>query len=101
MDTVETERLTGCADDEIWRAAQEKERFLITQDLDFSDVRKYEPGSHMGLLLIRLFHPGRLALLERVTSLFASEAIEHWQRCLVIATEHKVRVRWPKQKKVE
>lgn len=96
VDTVETERLIGRSDEEVWRAAQEEGRFLITQDLDFSDVRKYEPGSHMGLLLIRLSQPGRLALTKRVLALFASEAIEQWHSCLVVATEHKVRVRRPK-----
>lgn len=76
VDTVEAERLIGRADEEVWRAAQEEERFLITQDLDFSDVRKYEPGSHMGLLLIRLSQPGRSALARRVAALFACEAIQ-------------------------
>lgn len=95
VDTVEAERLIGCADEEVWRAAQEQERFLITQDLDFSDVRKYAPGSHIGLLLIRLSQPGRSALATRVAALFTSEAIEQWHRCIVVATDHKVRVRHP------
>jgi hypothetical protein len=34
--------------------AQRAGRFLVTQDLDFSDVRRFEPGSHHGLLLVRL-----------------------------------------------
>lgn len=50
----------------------------------------------MGLLLIRLSQPGRSALARRVAALFASEAIEQWHRCLVVATDHKVRVRRPK-----
>jgi hypothetical protein len=29
-------------------------RVFITQDLDFSDARKYVPGTHHGLLLVRL-----------------------------------------------
>jgi len=39
--TVRDERLTGHADAEIWEAAQKESRFLITQDLDFSDLRKF------------------------------------------------------------
>jgi predicted nuclease of predicted toxin-antitoxin system len=42
------------ADCEVWEAAQRDERFLITQDLDFSDVRRFVPGSHRGILLVRL-----------------------------------------------
>ena len=95
VDTVPGEHLTGRDDEEIWLAAQRDERFLITQDLDFSDVRRYKPGTHMGLLLVRLSHPGRLALGERIAALFRTEAIERWRGCLVVATEHKVRVKRP------
>lgn len=49
VDTVPGEHLTGCNDEEVWLAAQRDERFLITQDLDFSDIRRYKPGTHMGL----------------------------------------------------
>ena len=54
VDTVRTEQLTGRADPDVWNAAQAAQRFLITQDLDFSDVRRYTPGTHAGLLLVRL-----------------------------------------------
>jgi len=43
VDTVRTEQLTGRADPDVWSAAQAAQRFLITQDLDFSDVRRYTP----------------------------------------------------------
>ena len=33
-------------DDVVWSAAQAHGRFLVTQDLDVSDVRKYAPGTH-------------------------------------------------------
>jgi predicted nuclease of predicted toxin-antitoxin system len=50
VDTVRTEHLAGRDDTDIWQAAQSVDRFLITQDLDFSDVRRYTPGTHAGLL---------------------------------------------------
>ena len=95
VDTVPAEQLTGRDDEEVWRAAQRDKRFLITQDLDFSDVRRYQPGTHVGLLLVRLVHPGRVALARRVSMLFATEAVDRWRGCLVVATEHKVRVKRP------
>lgn len=52
--TVLDEGLSGHDDSEVWAAAQDEERFLITQDLDFSDLRRFTPGSHAGLLLVRL-----------------------------------------------
>jgi predicted nuclease of predicted toxin-antitoxin system len=42
--TTQEEGLTGSADPQIWDAAQREQRFLITQDLDFSDTRLYVPG---------------------------------------------------------
>jgi predicted nuclease of predicted toxin-antitoxin system len=93
VDTVRTERLVGRGDSEVWQAAQTANRFLITQDLDFSDLRKYAPGTHAGLLLLRLREPGRNTLVDRVMALFTSEAVDQWPTCLVVATEHKVRVK--------
>ncbi len=95
VDTVRTEQMTGLSDNEIWQVAQSADRFLITQDLDFSDVRRYTPGTHGGLLLVRLALPGRDALVARVALLFATESVDQWKGCLVVATDHKVRVRRP------
>lgn len=93
VDTVPDEQIVGRDDGVVWATAQAAGRFLVTQDLDFSDARKYTPGTHHGLLLIRLPQPGRLALAERVASLFRSEAVETWQGCIVSATPTKVRVK--------
>jgi predicted nuclease of predicted toxin-antitoxin system len=94
-DTVRAEHLAGRDDSEIWQAAQLADRFLITQDLDFSDLRQYTPGTHVGLLLVRLARPGRDALTARVAMLFATEPVEQWRGCLVVATDHKVRIKRP------
>lgn len=96
VDTVPEEKLKGKKDPEIWKAAQCAERFLITQDLDFSDKRSFEPGSHYGILLIRLNHPSRNAIYEKVASIFETEPVEQWKRYLVVATDRKIRVRRPK-----
>ncbi|MEX5217147.1 MAG: DUF5615 family PIN-like protein [Nitrospira sp.] len=48
VDTVPHEGLAGRDDVTVWTAAQDAGRFLITQDLDFADIRRYAPGSHQG-----------------------------------------------------
>lgn len=93
VQTVPQQGLAGHADSPVWHAAQSEGRFLITQDLDFSDIRRFTPGSHAGLLLVRLSHPGRGALRARVKTLFDSEDVEAWSRCFVVATDRKLRVR--------
>ena len=95
VDTVRSEQLTGRADPDVWSAAQAAQRFLITQDLDFSDVRRYTPGTHAGLLLVRLSRPGRKALFARVSTVFQTEKVEDWTGCLVVATDQKIRIRRP------
>jgi hypothetical protein len=79
----------------VWSAAQAAQRFFITQDLDFSDMRRYAPGTHAGLLLVRLARPGRNALFERIVSVFQTENVDEWKECLVVVTDRKIRVRRP------
>jgi predicted nuclease of predicted toxin-antitoxin system len=86
------EGLVGHADSEIWQAAQSESRFLITQDLDFSDTRVFAPGTHHGVLLLRLRSPSRANLIERLRELFRTENVSDWHGCFVVATERKIRV---------
>lgn len=95
IDTVPDEGLTARPDHEVWDAAQAAGRFLITQDLDFSDMRRYQPGTHSGILLLRLRNPGRNALFVKVVSLFETEPVDTWAGCFAVATERKLRIRRP------
>ena len=95
VDTVAEEGLGGAVDAAIWKAACAGDRFFVTQDLDFSDLRRFEPGTHPGLLLVRLHHPSRRRLLDFVHQLFVSEPVSAWSGCFVVATDHKLRIRRP------
>jgi len=66
---------------------------LITQDLDFSDMRKFAPGTHCGILLVRLREPGAQALLDMISAVVSKLA--GWHGCFVVLTEHKLRVKHP------
>ena len=95
VETVRQEGLEGQDDGAIWQAAQSERRFLITQDLDFSDVRKFAPGTHQGILLVRLREPGRQALAAVVREIFSTWDASDWDGCFVVATERKVRILRP------
>ncbi len=95
VDTVATENLKGRADAMVWQAAQRAQRLLVTRNLDFSDIRQFKPGTHCGLLLVRLARPGRNALVRRVHQLFAAEDTAAWPRCFIVATEVKLRIHRP------
>jgi predicted nuclease of predicted toxin-antitoxin system len=94
--TLRDELLLGREDAEVWRVTQKESRFLITQDLDFSDLRNFAPGSHHDILLVRLRSPNRRDLIERVGELFQNENVSEWAGCFVVATERKIRVLKPK-----
>ena len=96
VDNVRIEGLVGKDDVEVWKAAQERGRFFITQDLDFSDKRKFAPGSHNGLLLLRLRIPGRIALAKRLLDVFENEDVDSWAKCFVLVTDTKIRALRPK-----
>lgn len=95
VDTVYQENLAGSQDERIWQASQDTERFLITQDLDFSDIHRFAPGTHAGILVLRLRNSGSEAILYRLRQVFEDEAIETWGRCFVVISDRKIRVRYP------
>ena len=86
------EGLAGHNDTDIWRSAQTEKRFLITQDLDFVDIAKYKPGSHYGIMLVRLKTPGRRALVKRVQEVFECEDSTEWHGCFIVLTDRKLRM---------
>lgn len=95
VDTAHSEGLTGAADSTLWEAAQKGARFLITQDLDFGDLRQFMPGSHAGILLVRLKNPSRGALTLRIVEICKSDDFQSWGGCVVVATDSKIRIRRP------
>lgn len=94
-DTVVQEGLRGVNDERLWPAVQKAGRFLITKDLGFADERRYPPGTHAGVMVLRLSDDRSSAVAERLASVFGMESVEDWISCLVIVTDHKVRVRRP------
>jgi predicted nuclease of predicted toxin-antitoxin system len=95
VQTVHDGQLVGREDGDIWKAAPRESRLLLTEDLDFADLRRFVPGSHFGILLIRLRSPSRVDLIDRVAQMFREQDVEGWARCFVIVTERKIRVLKP------
>lgn len=95
VDNVRLEKITGQPDAAVWQAAQTAGRFFITQDLDFSDIRQFAPGTHHGLMLVRLREPGRQALAARISAALAMNEAETWCGTFVLLTDNKLRVHSP------
>jgi predicted nuclease of predicted toxin-antitoxin system len=95
--TVQDEGLSGAFDADIWKRTQEESRLFVTQDMDFADLRTFVPGTHCGLLLIRLHTPSWKRLARRIQEIFQAEDVGSWLGCFVVATEAKVRVVRPQK----
>jgi predicted nuclease of predicted toxin-antitoxin system len=95
VDTAVSEGLAGHDDEAVWAGAQAAGRMLITQDLDFSDARRFAPGSHHGIVVVRLREPSRSRLFARVRQVFRNEDVAIFGGCVVVVSERKVRVRRP------
>ena len=94
-DTVNDESLGGSSDEIIQDTVLKEDRFLITADLDFSDMRKFKPGTHSGILILRLNKEGKNYILSYIKHLLSSFDFNDWSRCFIIASDHKIRVNKP------
>ena len=91
--SVFDEDLAGEPDERIWEACSAEERFLITQDLDFSDARKYRPGTNAGIMILRLVDDSRENLIRVVLQAFTEQDIGSFERALVVVSDVKIRIR--------
>jgi hypothetical protein len=73
--------------------------FLLPLDLGFSDVRRYAPGTHPGILLLRPRRKGRNAVSNVLRRVLMERRLETLAGCLAVADESRTRVRRPKTKR--
>ncbi|MBE9054177.1 DUF5615 family PIN-like protein [Nostocales cyanobacterium LEGE 11386] len=81
----------------VWQEVCAEKRFFITLDLDFSDVRRFPPGTHPGILLLRSRNRSRQAVLEILTRVVNEQSLTALKGCLVVADEIQTRIRRPLQ----
>ena len=94
-ETVIEEEMGGAKDPALWRAVQAEGRFLITADKGFADIRKYPPGTHRGVLLLRPDEDG-IGPLEALVDLVLREGgLEQLQGAVAVATPRGLRIRKP------
>jgi predicted nuclease of predicted toxin-antitoxin system len=92
---VTEQGLSGATDPVVWQHVCNTGRFFITLDLDFSDVRRFKPGTHPGILLIRPRGKGRGAVARVVRRVLAEHGLEPLVGCLAVADESRTRIRRP------
>ena len=69
VDTVTDEGLVGAPDREVVAAATAAGRILVSLDRGLGDIRAYPPGSHAGIVVLRLTDQSAAAATRAVSDL--------------------------------
>jgi predicted nuclease of predicted toxin-antitoxin system len=94
-DRVTDEGLSGATDEVVWQEVCREGRFFITLDLDFADIRKFPPGSHPGILLLRPSNSGLQTVLALLIRVLNEYSLEDLRGCFVVVDERQTRIRRP------
>lgn len=95
VDTVADEQLVGRPDPVVLAGAVAAERALVTSDLGFGDPRAYPPGTHRGVILLRLRDQQPDNVVAVVQRLLDNHDLDELAGCIVVVTEALVRIRRP------
>lgn len=91
--TAASQSLGGAADPVIADAVGAEGRILVTLDRGFADLRAYPPGSHPGIVVLRLRRQGLASVTAALELLVAYEGLAGIGGCIVIVSDAGVRVR--------
>jgi predicted nuclease of predicted toxin-antitoxin system len=91
--SVSVQGMGGWKDPTLWRAVQTEDRFLITADKGFADIRIYPPGTHAGILLLRPDQSGIRSLMELLQRVLMTCDLDSLAGAVVVATPQGIRVR--------
>lgn len=83
----------GWKDPQLWVAIQKDERYLVTADKGFGDIRVYPPGEHFGVLLLRPDEDGIRPVLELLQQVLESYNLEDLVGTTTVATPRGIRLR--------
>ena len=91
--SVVEQGMGGWKDPQLWIAVQSAERFLVTADKGFGDIRVYTPGKHFGILLLRPDEDGIRPVIELLQHVLNSYKLEDLGGTVTVATPRGIRMR--------
>ena len=95
VDTVEEEGLSGSHDPTVSRAATLVQRLVVTLDRGFGDLQRYPPGTHAGILVLRIDDQSAGSVAASLTALVASTNLDALAGCVAVFRDGNLRVRRP------
>lgn len=95
VDTVAEEQLTGAPDPTVVAAASATERLLITLDRGLGDLRRYPPGSHAGIIVLRLTDQSAVAAHDALAALVDAHDLDALRGAVTVAQRGLLRIHRP------
>lgn len=90
--SVLEERLGGAPDSWVWEAAQHEQRCLFTADKGFANASKFPPGTHGGIILLRLPRESRAGYIRLVEGFLSEFRMETAQGAIVSVSPEAIRI---------
>ena len=70
IQTVRSQKLQGCLDQNLYEVCCKEQRCLVTLDLDFADVTRFPSNATSGIVVIRAPRNPSIVLLEQLVRQF-------------------------------
>lgn len=90
---VVEQNMGGWKDSQLWPAIQAEQRFLITADKGFANVRVYPAGSHAGVLLLRPDEDGIRPVVDLLERVLTNFDLTQLSGTVTVVTPRGVRIR--------
>ena len=95
VDTVAEEQLTGAPDPDVVTAATAAGRILISLDRGLGDIRAYPPGSHAGIIVLRLTDQSAATVTKAIGDLASTPDLDKLAGAVTVMQRGLLRIRHP------
>ena len=95
VDTVVDENLVGAPDPDVVSAATTAERIVISLDSGLGDIRTYPPGTHAGIIVLRLTDQSAATVTKAISDLAAIAELDNLAGAVTVMQHGLLRIRHP------
>jgi predicted nuclease of predicted toxin-antitoxin system len=95
VDTVPAEGLTGAPDQDVVAVATAAGRILISLDVGLGDIRAYPPGTHAGIVILRLADQSATTVAKAISDLASFAEPDSLAGAIAVLQRGLMRVRHP------
>jgi predicted nuclease of predicted toxin-antitoxin system len=89
VDTARAEGLRGAKDPAVLAGATADGRLLLTLDRGLGDIRAYPPGTHAGIVVVRLNHQSPRAIRDAVERISVTVDFADLRGCVAVVARRR------------